>query len=226
MYQAVFFDAFNTLFGTRWAKDSQARRLPLQQTIKQFTHDFDAHLQAAYGRARGGEADDTACPLRLFAAIADWTGWARTGPLAFTRRSEEGVSRWFRVYSDALTTLQILREGCQLGIISNGWPYLELLLKLLGLWPYFESVIISGKVGLSKPNPAIYELALRTLGIPAEQAVFIDDIPQNVMAAERVGLKGLWLVRTAKPREGVPAAYRHLSQIYSLQDVVPLALGA
>ena len=223
MYQAVYFDAFNTLFGTRWAKESHARHLPLQQTIKQFAHEFDAHLQEAYGRAKAGEPGETGCPTRLFTALADWTGLANTGPLALMRRREENARRWFKVYSDAVSTLQTLSEVCKLGIISNAWPYLESLLHMLGLWPYFESVIISAQVGLSKPNPAIFELALRTLGIPAEKAIFVDDIPQNVMAAERVGLKGLWLTRTSIAE--APAPYRHLTHIYSLSEIIPVALG-
>lgn len=222
MYQAVFFDAYNTLFGTRWAKDSQARRLPLQQTIKQLVHEFDAYLQAAYGRARVDQPQ-VGCPTRLFAAVADRTGLAHTGPLVLLRQKEENARRWFKVYSDALSTLQTLSDGCKLGIISNAWPYLESLLHLLGLWPYFESVIISAQVGLSKPNPAIYELALHTLGIPADRAIFVDDIPQNVLAAEQVGLKGLWLNRTS--RTDVSAPYRHLTQISSLAAIIPIAFG-
>ncbi len=224
MYQAVYFDAYNTLFGTRWAKDSQARRLPLQQTIKQFMHEFDAHLQEAYGRAQVGQPAEAGCPARFLAAVADRTGLARTGPLVLMRQKEENARRWFKVYSDAISTLQTLSEGCKLGIISNAWPYLESLLHLLGLWPYFESVIISAQVGLTKPDPAIYELALRSLGISADRAIFVDDIPQNVLAAERVGLKGLWLNRTS--RSDTSAPYRHLAQISSLAEIIPIALGA
>ncbi len=224
MYQAVFFDAFNTLFGMRWAKDTPTKRLPFQQAMKHFLHNLDASLQAAYGRAHTGEAD---FPTRLFAAFADWSGLARIGPWALLRRRNEAtIASWFRVYSDTLYTLQVLSETCKLGIISNAWPYLESLLHFLGLWPYFESVIISAKVGMSKPNPAIYELALRMLHIDAEQAVFVDDVPKNVLAAERVGLKGVWLLRTPLPAEQVPAAYRHLTQIYSLQEVIPLVYRA
>lgn len=223
MYQAVFFDAFNTLFGTRWAKDAPTKKLPFQQAMKHFLHNFDASLQAAYGRAHTGEAS---FPARLFAAFADRSGMARIGPWALLKRNEATIASWFRVYSDTLYTLQVLRETCRLGIISNAWPYLESLLHFLGLWPYFESVIISAKVGVSKPNPAIYELALRLLHIDAEQAIFVDDIPKNVLAAERVGLKGVWLLRTPLPAERVPAAYRHLTQIYSLQEVIPLVYGA
>ena len=222
MYQAVYFDAFNTLFGSRWAKDARARHLPLQRVVKQFLHEFDAHLQAAYGQAHTGQPVTAGCPTRLFATLADWTGLARSGPPGLLRHKEENTLSWFKVYSDCVYTLQTLREGCKLGVISNAWPYLESLLNLLGLWPYFESVIISAQVGLIKPNPAIYELALRTLGISADKAIFVDDIPQNVVAAEQVGLKGLWLTRhTAQ----APTAYRHLTQISSLSEIIPIALG-
>lgn len=223
MYQAVYFDAFNTLFGTRWAKDEQARRLPLQQTLKVFTHGLDAAMQEAYGRARSGEPRSAGYPSRILANLADWTGMAKNGPLALFHRNEQGARRWFKVYSDAATTLPALSECCQLGIISNAWPYLESLLRLLGLWPYFESVTISAQVGLKKPNPAIYELALRTLGIPADKAIFVDDIPRNVLAAERVGFRGLWLVRTA--RRDFSPAFEHLQQITSLWEIVPIAFG-
>jgi HAD superfamily hydrolase (TIGR01509 family) len=223
MYQAVYFDAFNTLFGTRWAKESQARRLPLQQIIKMLIHDLDAGLQEAYGRARSETPIKASRPTRLFANVADWTGMANSGPLAVIRRNEDSAHRWFKVYADAITTLTTLRDGCRLGLITNAWPYLESLLQLLGLWPYFESVTISAQVGLKKPNPAIYELALRSLGMSAEQAIFVDDIPQNVLAAERVGLKGLWLVRSA--RHDVAPAFRHLQQITSLWEIVPIAQG-
>lgn len=222
-YQVVFFDAFNTLFGTRWAKDTPTKVLPFQQTLKHFLHNLDAGLQAAYGRAHTGKAG---LPTRLFAIFADWSGLARIGPWALLKGNETASASWFRVYSDTLYTLQVLSETCKLGIISNAWPYLESLLHFLGLWPYFESVIISAKVGMSKPNPAIYELALHLFHIDAEQAIFVDDIPKNVLAAERVGLKGVWLLRTPLSAERVPAAYRHLTQIYSLQEVIPLVHGA
>ena len=224
MYQAVYFDAFNTLFGSRWAKDAQDRHLPLQRAFKEFVHDFDAHIQAAYGQAHTGQPVTAGCPTRLFAILADWTGLARRGPPLLLRHKEENALSWFKVYSDCIYTLQTLSAVCKLGVISNAWPYLESLLRLLGLWPYFESVIISAQVGLIKPNPAIYELALRTLGIPADKAIFVDDIPQNVLAAEQVGLKGLWLTR--RPASQAPAAYRHLTQVYSLSEIIPVALGA
>ena len=225
MYQAVFFDAFNTLFALRWPGHARPKPFLMPQTAKRFTHQLDAKLQEAYGRAHTGHPGDASFLTRLFAIFADWTGLARTGPLALLRRNEETVRHWFNVYTDALATLQALSEVCKLGIISNGWPYLESLLHLLGIWHYFQSVVISTQVGLTKPNPAIYELALQTLRIRAEQAIFVDDLPANVATAQQMGFRALWLIRTTVATEHIPTAYRNLTHIYSLEQVIPLVLG-
>jgi putative hydrolase of the HAD superfamily len=56
----------------------------------------------------------------------------------------------------------------------------------------FDVVIDSSEVGMRKPNPAIYHLALEQLGgVPAAEAVFIDDSPGNVVGARNAGLQGI-----------------------------------
>ena len=226
MYQAVFFDVFNTLVHLHWPGRPETRRLPLQRVLEHRLSHLDASWQAAYGRARGGPSGQVSLFTKLFAAAADHTGVAKGSLLAPMRRNETTLRHWLNVYEDTVTTLQTLSESCKLGIISNAWPYVESMLRLLGLWDYFESVTISAQVGLSKPNPAIYQLALRTLHIGAEQALFVDDMPQNVVAAERVGIKGLWLLRSPVSPDDVPAPYRQLTQIYTLHQLIPLIKGA
>jgi putative hydrolase of the HAD superfamily len=56
----------------------------------------------------------------------------------------------------------------------------------------FDAVIDSSEVGMRKPDPAIFALALRELGdIAPEHAVFLDDFPGNVAAARRLGMHGV-----------------------------------
>jgi HAD superfamily hydrolase (TIGR01509 family) len=226
MYQAAFFDVYNTLIGMHWPGKPHARRLPLQGAIERRLSRLDGSWQAAYGRVRGGEPGRVSPLTRLFAAAADHSGVARGSLFAPLHRNETTLRRWMNVYEDTVATLQALNTSCKLGIISNAWPYVESMLRLLGLWEYFHSVTISAQVGLSKPNPGIFELALRTLHVPAEGALFVDDMPQNVVAAEKVGIKGLWLVRSPMDPDSVPAPYRHLMQIQTLRQVIPLIENA
>jgi HAD superfamily hydrolase (TIGR01509 family) len=185
-------------------------------------HRFDASLQAAYGRAQARAPGENSPLIRIFTELADRAGLATTGPLALLRRSETTVRRWFSVYADVWSTLQVLQQSCSLGIISNAWPYLEGLLNLLGLTQYFDSLTISAQVGHVKPSPAIFELALRSLRIAAQDAIFVDDLPENVAAAERMGLRSLWLVRAPLAPRRIPVAHRELDRIQSLEQLIPL----
>ena len=225
MHQAVFFDAFNTLFSFQWFRSEEPGTYPMPLACQRVIHNVDSSLQAAYGRARAGQPGDAGPLTRLFAGLADRSGLAHTGPMALLRRQERIFRRWLSVYTDTLSTLQALSQISQLGIISNAWPYLESMLDLLGIREYFRSVIISAKVGFSKPSPAIFELALKSLQVQAEQAIFVDDMASNVVVARQLGLHALWLVRTPLPEPNIPLPYRNLERIGSLNQLLPLIAG-
>jgi putative hydrolase of the HAD superfamily len=55
---------------------------------------------------------------------------------------------------------------------------------------FFDAMVVSSEVGVLKPDPAIYHLALQRLGVAAADALFVDDRPNNVAGAEAAGLHG------------------------------------
>jgi len=55
----------------------------------------------------------------------------------------------------------------------------------------FDDIVISGEVGVCKPDPAIYRLLLNRIGRRPEECIFIDDMPANVAGAEALGITGL-----------------------------------
>jgi len=79
--------------------------------------------------------------------------------------------------------------GVRSGVITNSWgtepfnPY-----ERYDLARRFDAVVISGEVGLSKPDSAIYELAASRLGLPASACVFVDDIAHNLPPARALGM--------------------------------------
>ena len=76
--------------------------------------------------------------------------------------------------------------GIRTGLISNSWGvsrYDRPLLTRL-----FDAYVLSGEVGIRKPSRRIYELGLEQLGLPAEACVFVDDLPQNLTPAARLGM--------------------------------------
>ena len=84
------------------------------------------------------------------------------------------------------------RHGCRLGVLTNNVR--ELRERWWGLVDFpalFDDVVDSHEVGLRKPNPEIYRLALRRLGASAGEAAFLDDILANVAAARDLGMHGI-----------------------------------
>lgn len=55
----------------------------------------------------------------------------------------------------------------------------------------FDATIISGEVGLAKPDPEIYRLAARKLGVETRECVFVDDLAVNVRGAAKAGMVGV-----------------------------------
>lgn len=83
------------------------------------------------------------------------------------------------------------RKGFKLAALSNTIPPHADYLKTLGVFENFDVVILSNEVGLLKPDPKIYELILQRLDVNPEETIFIDDDPNYIKGAEKVGIKGL-----------------------------------
>jgi putative hydrolase of the HAD superfamily len=82
------------------------------------------------------------------------------------------------------------RAGVKTGLISNSWgeglAYDDGMLEEL-----FDAVVISGDVGLHKPEPAIFRLGAERIGVPPEECVFVDDLRENCAGAEAVGMTAI-----------------------------------
>jgi putative hydrolase of the HAD superfamily len=79
--------------------------------------------------------------------------------------------------------------GVRTALLSNSWGVDYYPRHLLG--GLFDVVLISGEVGMRKPNEEAFRLAAERLGVPPEECVFVDDHDGNVEAAERVGMTGV-----------------------------------
>lgn len=70
----------------------------------------------------------------------------------------------------------------------------------------FKKIFLSGDYGLIKPDERYYRIALREIGLPVENLIFIDDNPTNVAGAERLGLKSLLFKNADRLRADLIAA--------------------
>ncbi|MBS1836919.1 MAG: HAD family phosphatase [Actinobacteria bacterium] len=101
--------------------------------------------------------------------------------------------------------------GLSTGLLTNNAKEFEPFWRpLLPLDELFDDVVDSSAVGLRKPDPRVYELALDRLGLRASEAVFIDDAPGNVEGALAVGMRAVLI---GPRRDDVPAALAELDSL-------------
>ena len=81
-------------------------------------------------------------------------------------------------------------QGITLGVISNADGRIAAILEKAGIAQFFDVIIDSYVVGVEKPDPAIFRIALDRMGVKPEHAIFVGDIYAiDVLGAERAGLQ-------------------------------------
>ncbi len=91
-----------------------------------------------------------------------------------------------------LTTLA--NQSIVLGIISNGKEQFQMdNIMALGIEDYFETILISEKEGIKKPDPRIFKKALAQLNVSANESLFVGDHPGNdVKPSQALGMLAAW----------------------------------
>lgn len=129
----------------------------------------------------------------------------------------------YRLYDDVAPLLAAAREAdIPLAIITNGASDDQRdKLRTLGIEGWFGAVVISGEVGVGKPDPAVFELALEGLGGEAGAACHVGDLLEaDVAGANAAGVRSIWLNRNGARREhGDPEPDL---EVRSLSELIPL----
>lgn len=148
---------------------------------------IDAHF-----RARREGTDDSRQGT-YYDTIMDRLGVAEASrpAIARTLRSEnERTSLWRVMHPDTPAVLRDLSaRGYTLGVVSNADGRVPAALAASGLAPLFASIIDSHLVGVEKPDPRIFALALEGCGARADEAIYVGDIYEiDVQGARGAGL--------------------------------------
>jgi HAD superfamily hydrolase (TIGR01509 family) len=105
----------------------------------------------------------------------------------------------WQVDEAVLALVDRLRQTHRLAILSNATDALEgMLAGRYGVADRFEVILSSARLGLAKPDPAVFGRALAALGLEAGEVVFVDDRAENIAAAAALGLHVAWFVGAAE----------------------------
>jgi putative hydrolase of the HAD superfamily len=125
---------------------------------------------------------------------------------------------WCSVADRTHESLGRLRSaGLRLGVVSNSDGRVEQALQAAGLIDYFDVVVDSHQLGIEKPDPRIFRVALDALSVRPDEAIYIGDLYEvDVMGAQSAGIEAVLL--TAKPVSARPC--RTASSIAELADIL------
>jgi len=112
-------------------------------------------------------------------------------------RTAAAWQRFVTLDPRALPVLESLETRFPLALVSNydHPPHVHDLLVSEGLAPFFDVVVISGDVGVKKPDPGIFSLPLQRLGLAPEHVAYVGDAPEDVQGAAAAGLVPILLHR-------------------------------
>jgi putative hydrolase of the HAD superfamily len=207
MFRAVFLDLDDTLFDRtaafrRWAA----------QTLPALDEAEEQWLLACDARGRRPRLDFAADVVARFALTERPELIASAFPLQLASHVER----------EAGVREQIARLAIQtrVAVVSNGSGAAQRMkLRRLGLDQLVHGVFISGELGIAKPDPEIFQRALRWSGQAAADCLFVGDDPINDIApAAALGLVTAWRTRDDWPSGLTPPAHR-LPSLAALEHV-------
>lgn len=109
-----------------------------------------------------------------------------------THTSAEEVKEMYRserIDPRMVNLISDLHESYKTGLITNAHhEFIDPLLEKSHLRKYLDSVVVSSRVGVVKPNPAIFEQCLEDLGVEPHEAVYFDDLDRHVASAAALGM--------------------------------------
>lgn len=131
---------------------------------------------------------------------------------------------YLQPFDDAFATLEAVRAaGLHIGLITNGPRALQRdKIDRFGIEKHMDVIVIEGEFGRGKPDPAVFQHALRTVGVqPAEAWHIGDNLYADVGGAQSVGIHGVWIHRDRLERREDAAAVpdrviAHLTELPAL----------
>ena len=104
-----------------------------------------------------------------------------------------------------------------LGLISNfdHPPQVRDLISRYGLDKYLATIVISGEVGINKPEPSIFHLALKETECQPQDAIFVGDSEEDIVGANAAGMMSVLIDRSGHGKN-----FGQARTISSLQDVL------
>jgi HAD superfamily hydrolase (TIGR01509 family) len=218
----VLLDLYGTLVEPDWpallkGRTALAERVGIDAAAAHRA--WDATHTGRMTGSYGSLADDLAA---VFSEAADGTGPAISARL-LSRLADQELENWgrgVRLYPDVMPGLSLLRRsGLRLAIVTNASAEAASVVDGLGLRRLVDDVFASCEVGVLKPD--LLGVALRRLGVDASDAILVDDEPEQLEAAARLGIGAILVQRSgAQASEATTSGARAVTDLRQVAGLV------
>ncbi len=218
-HSAIFFDFDDTLHDFRSAYQAAFSSLvhtvleyapvtssPLRTTVAEVQARSAHAWDRIWERFMVGELTEEGLWSGRISAVMDAIGLPLDDSVAQKARKRylEAMEEAIRLYPDvhpALEGLRGLPNRPVLAVLTNGPATTQAQrLQRLGLYEQFDFILISGAIGVGKPDPRFFAEALTRGGVPPDRAVMIGDNPlADIGGAKGSGLRAVWMNRNDAP---------------------------
>lgn len=123
----------------------------------------------------------------------------------------------FVPYNDSKIVVKELASKYTLGVISDNWPSGIVQLYSMGIKKYFKTITFSNDVGVFKPNELLFLDALNKMNCKAEDAVFIDDLNENLIGASKLGITPILICQDNNTNQNRETEF---TKIFSLNELI------
>ena len=236
--EAVLFDLDDTLIDFQYSRRHGLRAVqellpalaPVPLEELELVHDEELH--ANYLRTLGGGLSDNEARIERIGGICRRYGiepderTVREAAVAYAREQQSNE----RLVPGVPELLHALRGRVKIGVVTNG-PSARQRDKLarFDIDPgQLDALAISEEVGTTKPDPAIFQYALTSLGVTPRRATMVGDSWENdILPAVRNGLSGVWLNRYRRtcPEQGVAVEIRGLVPVAATLKILGVEAG-
>lgn len=96
------------------------------------------------------------------------------------------------------------KKGYSLSILSNVTKLRAQHIRSLGVYDLFRHVLLSYKLGVTKPDPRIYKILIKRLKVSPRQIIVIDDKKENILVAKSLGIRGILFTSLRQLKKDLP----------------------
>ena len=182
--RAVFFDLGGVLLRTEY-------QAPRQLLAEQFGMDYEDIEKVVFGGGPNGSA-----ARATVGQITEEEHWQAVMkmlklPASEAKRVEAEFFGGDILDRTLIQFIRSLRPKIKTGLISNAWSGLRDYIVREKFDDAFDYLIISSEVKVAKPEAEIFQIALKQLGVSPSEALFVDDVLENVEACRKIGMYGI-----------------------------------